>query len=213
MSRRIKLALGGAGIVVVGLLLFFLVINPIRGDIGQLNTQIASEKEKIARLTQELQMAETVRKEGRQNQARLVELAKMIPNLPEIPSLILQLQDLADKAGIKWTQISPGDAKAVEGTTYEIIPLSLNFQGNFYDVTDFIYRAEQMVAGPGRLLAVKDVSLTPLNTTGMKLTVRMTVYAFMMAPTSTPTTTPASSSSSSTSGNSGSTTTTSVSTQ
>jgi type IV pilus assembly protein PilO len=207
MSRRIKLALAGAGIVIVGLLVFFLVINPIRGDIGQLNDQIATENQKIAKLTQELQMAETVRKEGRQNQARLVELAKMIPDQPEIPSLILQLQDLADKAGIKWTQISPGDAKAVEGTSYETIPLSLSFQGNFYDVTDFIYRAEQMVAGPGRLLAVKDVSMTPSDTTGVKLAVRMTVYAFMMASGATVPVTPATTAASSTSGGSGSTST------
>jgi type IV pilus assembly protein PilO len=207
MSRRIKLALVGAGIVIVGLLVFFLVINPIRGDIGQLNGQIATENDKIARLTRELQMAETVRKEGRQNQARLVELAKMIPDQPEIPSLILQLQDLADKAGIKWTQISPSDAKAVEGTSYETIPLSLSFQGNFYDVTDFIYRAEQMVAGPGRLLAVKDVSMTPSDTAGVKLGVHMTVYAFMMAPTATVPVTPATTVTSSTSSGSGSTTT------
>lgn len=213
MSRRIKLALAGAGIVIVGLLVFFLVINPIRGDIGELNTQIAAEKDTIARLTQELQMAETVRKEGRQNQARLVELAKMIPIQPEIPSLILQLQDLANKAGIKWTQISPGDPKAVDGTSYEIIPLSLNFQGNFYDITDYMYRAEQMVAGPGRLLAVKDLSLTPVDSTGLKLTVRMTVYAFMMAPTAAPAATPATSPSSSTGGGTSGTTTTSVNAQ
>jgi type IV pilus assembly protein PilO len=208
VSRRIKFALAAFGIVVVGLLVFFLLINPIRGDIGELNTQIDAENQQIARLNQELQMAESTRSDGRRNQARLLELAKMIPSSAEIPSLILQLQDLANKAGIKWTQISPGEGKPVDGTTYQIIPLSLSFEGNFYDVTDFIYRAEQMVAGPGRLLAVKDVGLTPLDATGVKLGVRMTVYAFMITPSAIP-----ASSSPSTGGGTGSTTTTLVNTQ
>ncbi len=208
MSRRIKFSLAGAGIVVVALLVFFLLINPIRGEIGELNTRIDEENQQIARLNQELQLAESTRNDGRRNQARLLELAKMMPSSPEIPSLILQLQDLANKAGIKWTQISPGEGKAVDGTTYQIIPLSLNFEGNFYDVTDFIYRAEQMVAGPGRLLAVKDVGLTPLDATGVKLSVRMTVYAFMITPSAAPA--PAAPA---TGGGTGGTTTTLVNTQ
>jgi Tfp pilus assembly protein PilO len=205
VSRRIKLALAGAGIVIVAVLMFFLVINPIRGDIGELKTQIAEENRQISSLTAELKRAESTKNEGRKNQARLMELAKMIPSSSEIPSLILQLQDLADKAGIKWTQISPTDAKPVDGTSYLMIPLSLNFEGNFYDVTDFIYRAEQMVGGPGRLLVVKDVSLTPLDSTGVKLMVRMTMYAFMLAPAATAPATPATTPSE---GNAGNTTTT-----
>jgi type IV pilus assembly protein PilO len=191
MSRRLKLILVGVGIVAVALLVYFLLLSPMRGEVSDLNLQVDQENTKIAAAQQQLSMAETTRSEGRRNEARLIELAKMIPDASEIPSLILQIQDLADKAGISWIQVSPSEAKPIEGLAYSIIPLSCSFSGSFYDVSDFVYRAEQMAAGPGRLLAVKDVSFTPDVIKGggkvpysVTLTVRMTVYAFVMVDTS-----------------------------
>jgi type IV pilus assembly protein PilO len=182
VSRRIKLALMGVGILAIGLAVFFLVLNPMRGDISELQAQIEDEQTKIQSAKVELAAAEETRTEGRRNQARLMELAKMIPQDPEIPSLILQIQDLANKAGIEWIQVSFSDVRTAEGSTIGTIPISLQFTGTFYDVTDFIYRAEQMASGPGRLLTVKDVSLAP-NATGSgsvspDLSVNMTIYAF-----------------------------------
>jgi Tfp pilus assembly protein PilO len=218
LSRRIRLSLSAAGIVVVGLVVFFLLLNPMRSDISALKSQIAEENQKIAIAEQQLKVAEDTRSQGRRNQARLLELAKMMPSSPELPSLILQIQDMADKAGISWIQVSPSDARSLEGLAYSTVPLSCNFSGGFYDVSDFIYRIEQMVAGPGRLLTVKDVSLTPETIKGggsvplsVILTVRMTVYAFVM--TETTAAIPPSSSSSSSGGDSGGTTATTTSTQ
>jgi Tfp pilus assembly protein PilO len=190
VNRRVRLALGGILIVALALVVFFMLINPIRGDIAVLRSKIDDENAKITKAEQELLVAEGTRSEGRRNQAKLMELAKMIPSSPEVPSLILQVQDLADKAGITWIQVSPSEPSATLGLPYQTISLSLNFRGSFYDVSDFIYRAEQMVAGPGRLLAVKDVALSPETIKGggsvpfsVILSVRMTVYAFVTAET------------------------------
>ena len=185
MNQRMRLILGGVGIVAVALVAFFLLINPIRGDIADLRVQIDDEKAKITRAEQELKVAESTRSEGRRNQAKLLELAKMIPSTSEVPSLILQVQDLADKAGITWMQVTPSEPRVTEGLPYQTISLSLNFKGSFYDVSDFIYRAEQMVAGPGRLLAVKDLALSPETVKGSSviLAVRMTLYAFVLGET------------------------------
>jgi Tfp pilus assembly protein PilO len=188
VNRRVRVALGGVGIVIVAVVVFFLLLNPIRGDISGLHSKIDEENRRITKAEQELLVAEGTRSEGRRNQAKLMELAKMIPGTPEVPSLILQVQDLADKAGILWMQVSPSEPRVVEGLPYQTLQLSLNFSGSFYDVSDFIYRAEQMVAGPGRLLAVKDLTLAPLTVKGggavpysVILSVRMTIMAFVMA--------------------------------
>lgn len=189
MSRRIRLALIGIVILGVALAVFFLLINPMRGDIDDLHRKIDEESIKIVAAQQELAQAEQTRREGRLNQGRLLELAKMIPSESEIPSLILQIQDLADKAGIDWMQVSPANPSFTEGMGYGTLQLSLLFEGSFYDISDFIYRAEQMVAGPGRLLAVKDVSLSPGEISGggkvpytVVLKVNMSMSAFVVAP-------------------------------
>jgi Tfp pilus assembly protein PilO len=193
VNRRVRLALGVVSIVVVALGVFFLLINPIRSEISQLRVQIDDENAKITKAEQGLRVAEATRSEGRRNQALLMELAKMIPSTSEIPSLILQIQDLADKAGIEWIQVSPSEPRAVQGLGYQALSLTLNFSGSFYDVSDFIYRAEQMVAGPGRLLAVKNVALTVESVKGggsvpfsVMLNVNMTIDAFVMTQVSTP---------------------------
>lgn len=184
MSRRIRLALIGAGILAVALAVFFLVINPIRGDITDLHGSIDEENMKIVAAQQELAQAEQTQREGRRNQGRLLELAKMIPADAEVPSLILQIQDLADKAGIEWIQVSPGQPTIDDVLGYGTMQLSLSFSGSFYDISDFIYRAEQMVAGPGRLLAVSSLTLAPVDSSGQSvdLNVTMSMWAYVVAP-------------------------------
>ncbi len=184
MSRRFRLILIAVIIVAVAVAAFFLLINPIRGEITSLQSQIDEQDALIAAAEREVAKAPEIQKQGRANEARLIELSKMIPDAAEVPSLIIQIQDLADKSGIEFTQVTPGRPTGGEGAEYLTLPLALNFSGNFYDVNDFIYRAEQMVAGPGRLLMVKDVSLTPGEGSGSGspvLNVQLTLLAFVMA--------------------------------
>jgi Tfp pilus assembly protein PilO len=180
MSRRVRLWLAAVGILLVALLVFFLVINPIRADISELEADIESEEARIATAMAEIAKAEDTKNEGRRNQARILELSKLVPVDQEVPSLILEIQDLADKAGIDWIQITPGQPQDAGVGSYSILPLSLQFTGTFFDVSDFIYRAEQMAAGPGRLLSVNSLSLTPASVTAEPtLDVSITMYAFL----------------------------------
>ena len=200
MTRRIKLLLITVGMLAVAVLVFFLVINPIRGEISKLQVEVEQEEGRISKAKIELAAAEATRAEGRRNQARLLELAKMVPLDTELPSLVLQIQDLADKSGITWIRITPGETKDGGTGAYLILPLSLEFSGSYYDVSDFIYRAEQMIAGPGRLLAIKSLGLTVGQasegssvTAGTVLDVSISLYAFIVSGTwgVVPDTTPA----------------------
>ena len=141
-----------------------------------------------------LAQAEGTRDEGRRNQARLLELSKMVPPSEELPSLLLQLQDLADQSGIDFIAVTPGEPRAVASSGgYMILPLQLQFSGTYFDVSDFAYRAEQMVAGPGRLLAISSVALSPgggVAAAGAgaspELGVSVTLYAFILAEAAPP---------------------------
>jgi Tfp pilus assembly protein PilO len=198
MNKRIKLLLMGAGLVVFAAVVWFLVLSPIRGDIASLNTQIQDEQTQLMSAQTKLDQAEATRGEGRRNQARLLELAKLMPAEEEIPSLLLQIQDLADSAGIEFIAISPGDTEDSEFADARILPLSLEFQGTYFCVTDFIYRAEKMASGPGRLLMIKELSLEPRDTgsaagVSPELGVTMTMYAFLQGGGTTAAKPPASS--------------------
>jgi Tfp pilus assembly protein PilO len=188
VSRKVRLLLVALALLVVVLLCWFFLLNPLRGDITATKDSIEVERTQLSAAQAKLAQAQATREEGKKNQARLMELAKMVPASEELPSLLLQIQDLADQSGIAFIAITPGDP--VQSGRYAILPLELEFSGTFFDLTDFVYRAEQMAAGPGRLLAIKTLDLklasenatTPAGSAGSPdLAVTMTLYAFQMA--------------------------------
>jgi Tfp pilus assembly protein PilO len=190
MTRRVRMALSGVTLLVIVAMAWFFLISPLRGEITQTETAIAAEQTKLSAEQAKLAQAETTRAEGQKNQARLIELAKMVPESRQVPSLLVQIQDLADQSGIVFDSVTPGDPKESDG--FQMIPLTLQFTGTYFNLSDFAYRAEQLVAGPGRLLTIKSVQLQlggQDNQTSAKATkaagspslkVSMTLYAFCM---------------------------------
>jgi type IV pilus assembly protein PilO len=199
MTRKMRLLIAGVVLVAVVALAWFFLISPIRSDIATTNEAITVQIDKLATARAALAQAQTTRAEGKKNQARLLELAKMVPESSQVPSLLVQIQDLADQSGIDFISVSPGEPN--EAGAFQIIPLQLQFTGTFFDLSDFAYRVEQLVAGPGRLMTVKTVSLkvgssdTAATADGEStaiavddsplLDVSMTLYAFCMNPAST----------------------------
>jgi Tfp pilus assembly protein PilO len=189
VSRKVKLLLTAAAIVVLAVLVWFFLLSPIRGKTADTEAEIETELNGILRATTQLKQAQATSEEGKRNQARLLELAKMVPMTEELPSLVLQIQDLADQAGIEFVEITPGEPTVAESGDFSLIPLEVTFSGTFFDVGDFAWRAEHMVAGPGRLLAVSGISLgvasseeegeEPTEGESPALDVKMTLYAFM----------------------------------
>jgi Tfp pilus assembly protein PilO len=189
MSRKMRMLLSGGALVVIVALAWFFLISPLRADIDKTDAAIAIQSAKLADAQAELARAESTRAEGKRNQARLLELAKMVPEAGQVPSLLVQIQDLADQSGIEFISVSPGAPKESEG--FQIIPLQLEFSGTYFDLSDFAYRVEQAVAAPGRLLTVKSVELqlgdaSDEGSGAVKdspdLNVSMTLYAFSMDP-------------------------------
>jgi Tfp pilus assembly protein PilO len=203
MSRSVRLILIAVTLVVIIALAWFFLLNPIRAELAATSLQIEDARATLSAAQAKLAQAEVTRTEGQRNQARLMELSKMVPPASEIGSLLVQIQDLASQSGVAFMSITPGPA--IDAAGFRMVPLAVQFTGTFFDLSDFIYRAEQMVAGPGRLLAVKQISLQLGSTgggatsTGVAaspvLTVNMTIYAFdtalsANAAATTPVTTP-----------------------
>jgi Tfp pilus assembly protein PilO len=190
MSRRNIYIIGGLLLVVIVAGYWFFLLSPIRADIATTNTALAAEQAKQQATRVQLASMHELQKQAAANQAALIELAKMMPAAKEVPSLLIQIQDLATEAGIDFMTITPG--KTTAGAAYGSLPLSLQFTGTFFDINDFLYRVEQLVAGPGRLLAVQSVDLSLLGAaaattrTSPTLTAAITIDAFQFVPAATP---------------------------
>ena len=136
----------GLALVVVVAGYWFFLLSPMKADVAEKDKAITTEEAKMQAAQVQLASLQDQQKQAAANQATLIELAKMMPAAKEVPSLLIQIQDLAIEAGIGFMTINPGQAAAAG--TYSSMPLSLEFQGTFFDINDFLYRVEQMVAGP-----------------------------------------------------------------
>ncbi len=190
MSRKLRMILAGVALVAIVAMAWFFLISPLRSEIAETDKAIEAQQVRLAVAQAKLAQAEATRAEGQKNQARLLELAKMMPESSQIPSLMLQIQDLADQSGIEFTSITPGEP--AESNGYQTVPIQLEFTGTYFDMSDFAYRAEQLVAGPGRLLTVKSVDYQlggaeeaedGATSASPELKVAMTLYAFCMSQT------------------------------
>jgi hypothetical protein len=179
-------------VVVVAVAWFFLLYNPERHTVADLNSQIASANQSINGLEQDLVRLKAYAKTSPQTQADLLRLNKMMPSQTGIPSVIIELTQTAEQAGLNFAHIAPGSVTA--GSLFSVQPISLSFTGAYYDVEDFLFRLESYVEYrnnaflvTGRLLQVSQVQISKAasssTTAGAapELTVSVGLNAFLWA--------------------------------
>jgi hypothetical protein len=145
-------AASGIGIaltLVIAAVGWFLLISPQRSRASSIDNEIADVQAQIvqARLAAEqAQNAQPVRT------ADLFRLTKAMPSDNDIAGVLLELSKTAGETGIVFEQIVPGPT--VAAGTFRAQPIELVFTGNFYSLTDFLYRLRNLVSVQrGRLLA------------------------------------------------------------
>lgn len=180
----------GLGVVVLLVAWYFLLLGPKRDDIAQTDRQLEQEQKTFEDNQAKVRRIGEERNAARQTMAELFKLNKLIPVNAQVPSLIVELQQSATEAGIKFLKIEPGETIAgTEGNT--VVPFEMKFQGDFYDVNDFLYRIENYarmegndVNVSGRLLSVVVIDLQEpsLEPKFPQVLATMNVNAYMTSP-------------------------------
>src|SRR5215210_3324966 len=137
MSRNDRniLILGLLGIVILVIGFYFLLLSPL---LGRLNEQAQARDEKqdqLAQVQQEVNDLEEIRRNSPEIERQLLELSKRVPTQPQIPTFVVQVQEIANAAGVTQLTVEPGDAAApAGGGDYQVIPVTMQF-----NVTDVSY--------------------------------------------------------------------------
>jgi Tfp pilus assembly protein PilO len=61
-----------------------------------------------------------------------------------MPGIMLQINSVASATGVTFKTIAPQDFVAGEG--YRILPISMTYEGNYYDLSDFLFRLRNLVS-------------------------------------------------------------------
>jgi Tfp pilus assembly protein PilO len=140
--------------------------------------------------------------------ADLFKVVEAMPDDTDMTGMILQLQQTAGEAGVRFDSIQPGVSTA--GAGYDIQPVDLAFEGNYFSLTDFLYRLRRLVEvrhgkldATGRLFSVGKIDFQPAEGGFPRISATVTVNSFAynpvranpmngVPPTDTTTTTPSS---------------------
>ena len=184
-------------IVIVGLLVvaaagYFLLISPQRSKSAELTT----EAESIQTQIQALRIANAqVRQVEPIRVADLFRVSKAMPDTDDMPAMILELNRIARDTGIRFESITPQEA--VDSGGYMRRPIDLVFDGNFYELSDFLFRLRSLVRvrggqleATGRLFTVNSVNFVESEREFPRIKATLNVSAYVygtgVAPTPTP---------------------------
>jgi type IV pilus assembly protein PilO len=183
MPQNAMLAAIVGGVLVVGLLLWFVMVHPQGGKLTNLKRQATDVQERIDAYHQQVVAARSAPKI---EVADVYRLAKAMPNKTDMPDLVLELSQLARDTGIRFDSISPQPIAAVG--SYTVLPISVTFNGNFYNLADFLYRLRSLVTvhagrldATGRLFAVDTLSFNESDLKFPQIQATLVIDAFVYA--------------------------------
>jgi Pilus assembly protein, PilO len=178
------------GIVVGGLLVYalfgwFAFVGPKRAEAAQLKLEVAAAEVAVttARAAAEVKPgAEQIAV------ADIFRLAKAMPAIADMPGILLELSRIAGETGIEFRSISPQPSKPVGD--YQSVPITLVFDGSFYELSDFLFRLRTLVGvrrgelqATGRLFAVNSIAFAESVQGFPEITATLTVNAFVYGST------------------------------
>jgi hypothetical protein len=183
-SQGAQIALIVGGLLVVAALAYLLVIGPKRSAATDVQGQIDSTQAQID-ANKAAASAAAVAAPEPVDVSELFRLSKAIPDRADMAEMILELNRIATDTGITFESIAPQAALPAQG--YQIVPIELAFEGNFYGLSDFLFRLRSLVAvrdgqviANGRLFNVQKIAFGEGTDRFPQVKATLTVNAFVL---------------------------------
>jgi len=177
-TMSVLIVLGSALVVAAGM---YLLVLPQRHKGARLDAQTQQTEKAIeeARVAAQPEHVQPI------HVANLFKLVKAIPDTPDMPGIVLQLNQTARDAGIEFDSITLG--AMAPGATQ--VPIELQFNGNFYDLEDFLFRLRNLVTvrdgalqATGRLFSVGGLTFGQGDSGFPRISARLSLSAFVYSP-------------------------------
>jgi type IV pilus assembly protein PilO len=173
--------------IVIGALLvvtaagYFLLISPQRSKSAELGQEAESVRAQIQALriaNAQVQNVEPIRV------ADLFRVTKAMPDTDDMPGVLLELNHIARATGIRFESITPQEPADAGG--YVRRPIDLVFDGNYYELSDFLFRLRSLVRvkggqleATGRLFTVNNLNFVESENAFPRIKATLNVTAFV----------------------------------
>jgi type IV pilus assembly protein PilO len=153
--RQRNLIIIGAGLVLLVLVSYYVfLLGPVREDLAERQTERDSKEQQLSQLDAEVARLEEIQSRAPEIERQLLELARRVPEQPEIPTLVVQVQEIAEGSNVTQLLVQPEDPEQPEdGGEYTIIPVTMSFEGTYDELQEFLLRLRNLT----RLVTVETI--------------------------------------------------------
>src|SRR5207244_7649431 len=144
ISRRAALLLIVGGDVLLLVLGWLLLVSPQRSTAASIARSATATEVQVqeAKRPAPDQSTITQPKQPEIRTAYLYKLSKAMPMTTDMPNLLLELNQVVRSTGVQLSSIAPAPTDPTTGATL----ITLSVSGDFYSVTDLLYRLRTLVA-------------------------------------------------------------------
>ena len=175
-NDRNILILGILLLIVLAVGYYFLLFSPLRQRYLATYDERTQKEQQRAQLEQSVAELENIRRNAPEIERNILEYSKRLPEQDEIPTLLVQIEQIAEDAGATQLVITPGDPGATAGGAtapapadgdFSRIPLTMSFEGTYLEMQDFFFRLKNL----SRLVTVNETTWEELEEEGGSTTV------------------------------------------
>jgi type IV pilus assembly protein PilO len=154
-NERNLIILGSLAIVLLMVGFNFLLLGPLLGRLDEADQQREDKEAQLAQVEQEVAELEEVRRISPEIERQLLELSKRIPTQPEIPTLTVQIEEIARESGVTQVSLIPSTpAPPPGGGDYTVQPITMSFEGTYEELQEFLALSRDLA----RLMTVSGIS-------------------------------------------------------
>lgn len=153
-----KLIAAIVGVVVLAALAVFLLILPQFSNLSRLDQQISQAEQDIASAKTLLGQRQQIKQRSAETESQLLKIMNELPETPELPAFIIELQDAVNESGLDFASLEPGEVKEPENG-YRTISVDITVQGRWQDIVDLLGRLRRIV----RQVRIVSLTISPVE--------------------------------------------------
>ncbi len=191
LAMPVQLAIAVGAVVLLAAVGYFGLVSHQQKKAKDAEQQVLVYEQQIQDLTSQSRSAAD---QSKIMVADAFRLTKAMPDSPDVGEIILELNDLARRAGIRFDSISP-EATVVQ-SGYEVQPIGVVFQGRFLELSEFLLQLKSLVLirnqqllATGRLFTVDKITFTQGDGGFPNISAALTIDAYIYTGAALPTTT------------------------
>jgi type IV pilus assembly protein PilO len=155
VTNRNLIILGALGIVLLIIIYYFLLLSPLLQSLDEQAQARESKQSQLEQVQQQVNDLEEVRRQSPDIERQLLELSKRIPAQPQVPTFVVQVQEIAGASGATQLTVDPEPSTPPEGGgDYRVVPVTMQFKATYDEMQDFLLRTRNLA----RLTTVTNVT-------------------------------------------------------